>query len=411
MQKDICIIGAGAAGLTAAIFASRSGKKVTIIESNTTAGRKLLKTGGGRCNITHQHTVDEFLRACNPYSRFLRHCSYEFSPDDVCEFFQQNGLMLKTEPDGCVFPITNRANDVLRILVDLARRGKVEFVYAKPIAAIEKNGNVFNVKTESLNIEAKSVIIATGGCSLQMTGSTGDGYRFAQSLGHTVNPPRACLVPLVAKESWVGEISGVALKNAVLSAKVGKKKIKLSGPVIFTSTGIGGPVVLNFSREILEQISEADVEISLDLMPDFDQESVEKFILEKIAENPKKELAGIFVGYLPRALAIMLCDMLGPKKAIIANQLSRKQRNLLVSLIKNLPMTVTATRPINEATVTRGGVSIDEIDSKTMQSKIVDGLFFAGEVIDVDGPCGGYNLQIAWSTGALAGKCAADFAD
>ena len=407
MKKQICIIGAGAAGLIAASSAADNGAKIVIVDSNTTAGRKLLKTGGGRCNVTNDLPVNDFLRMCEPYSRFLRHSVYEFSPQAVCEYFKSRGLAMQTQPDGCVFPLTNRASDVLRILVDDARRKGVEFVYGKQVESVYKGNDHFIVQASGLSIESDRVIIATGGCSLPATGSTGMGLGFAKQLGHSIVTPTACLVPLVIKEEWVNALAGVAINRAVLSSPALGKKSRLEGPLVFTANGIGGPAVLNFSRHIVDQLKDGPVEINIDFLPEMDQQQADQMIIEKVAQNPKRELAGIFVNILPRSLAICLCSNVSGARNLIANQLTRQQRMELVDMLKKLTLTVVALRPIAEATVTRGGVSNEEIDSKTMQSQIVTGLYFAGEVIDADGPCGGYNLQIAWSTGALAGKSAA----
>lgn len=408
MKTDICIIGSGAAGLMAGIVAAQNGAKVALVDSNSNPGRKLLKTGGGRCNITHEQSIDEFLRDCEPYSRFLRHSSYEFSPEAVCEFFKEKGIGLVTEPNGCVFPITNRANDVVRVLVDTARRSGAEFVQNCTIDSIEKNGSEFLLRGCGKEIQASKIIIATGGKSLSMTGSKGDGYKFAASLGHTINQPRACLVQLISSDQWMHELGGVALKKVNVLFKADGKKSEFLGAMIFTSNGIGGPVVLNVSRAILNDLEDAPVEIVLDLLTDFDENMLRDEILKRISTNPKRELASIFADLLPRSLAISFCQQATQKRNMIANQLDKSSRNKLVDLLKRLPVTITKTRGIEEATITRGGVCVDEIGNKTMQSKLVDGLFFAGEVIDVDGPCGGYNLQIAWSTGALAGRCAAE---
>lgn len=297
---------------------------------------------------------------------------------------------------------------MLRVLVDTARRGSVEFIQNCTIGTIEKKGDIFSLRSESKEIISESVIIATGGKSLSLTGSRGDGYKFAVSFGHTINPPRACLVGLISSDNWLqGKLGGVSLRDVEISFKLNKKKHSLRGPMVFTSNGIGGPVVLNVSREIVDELVSGDVELSIDTLPDFDENLLRQEIINRINSNPKRELAGIFAELLPRSLAIIICQIATQKRNVIANQLDKSSRTRLLSLLKRLPITITRTRGIEEATVTRGGVSIKEIDSKTMQSRIVDSLFFAGEVIDVDGPCGGYNLQIAFSTGMLAGSSAA----
>ncbi len=407
MNIDVCIVGAGAAGLMAAISSAQSGAKTVVVDSNPNPGRKLLKTGGGRCNITHAHSVDEFLNTCQPYSRFLRHCTHEFSPESLCDFFKAKGIALTTQEDGCVFPASNRASDILRVLVDTAKQGGVEFIGNCKIDAIEKKDTFFLLRSESKEIVAKTVVIATGGKSFSSTGSRGDGYKFAASFGHKIIPPKACLVRLISSDDWLqGKLSGVSLKDVEISFKLNNKKQSLRGAMVFTSNGIGGPVVLNVSREIVDELTSGSVELFIDTLVNFDENLLREEVVNRIRSNPKRELAGIFTGLLPKSLAVVICQLATRKKTLIANQLDKSSRNRLITLLKRLPISIINTRDIEEATVTRGGVSIKEINSKTMQSKIVDSLFFAGEVIDVDGPCGGYNLQIAFSTGMLAGSSA-----
>jgi len=406
MKCDVCVIGAGPAGLTAAIFAAKSGASVTIVESNSTAGRKLLRTARGRCNLTHSGSVEDFVEAYNPFGRFLKHCLYEFSADDFRSFLTDLGLQSKEEKNGCVFPITNRACDVNRVLVDCARRKKVRFIYGKKVVSAEKHLDGFSVKTQGEAILCDSVIIATGGVSFSFTGSDGSGYELAQNFGHEIVQTKAALVPLVTLETLPGELQGVAIEKAGVTVVVNEKKIEIVGPIMFTGDGIGGPAVFDLSRLLTDILyaSSKPIPVSIDLLPDLPEQELDKLIISKCSESPKKELAGPITTILPRSVAIKLCGMLDSSHNILAGQLPKDKRKQLIKLIKNLGLTITATHPIAEATITRGGVSTEKIDPKTMQSELCRGLFFAGEVIDVDGPCGGYNLQICWSTGALAGK-------
>ena len=409
MKCDICIIGAGPAGLMAAISAAESGAGVALVEKNAVAGKKLLATGGGRCNITHTGDINEFVKAYGPYGRFLKHSLHEFSADALCRYFADHNLTTKAEKDGCVFPITNRATDVMRILIDHARRLNIRFVYEGTVTAIRKQELSFAVATAKETFFAYSVIIAAGGCSWPHTGSTGDGYDFAKQLGHTITPPHAALVPLVAVEKWLSELAGVSLPAVILSAKPADKKITAVGPIIFTHDGIGGPAVLNFSRLLADDLAHAarPIAAELDLFPQRQPDELEKHIIELCAVHPRKELAGVLQPLMPRAMALAICKLLEPSANLLAGQLTKPQRRELVLLLKRLTIHIKYPRPIAEATITRGGIPTSEIDSKTMESKICKGLFFAGEVVDVDGPCGGYNLQIAFSTGRLAGKSAA----
>ena len=409
MKCDICIIGAGPAGLMAAISAAESGAAVILIEKNAVAGKKLLATGGGRCNITHTGDIDEFVKAYAPYGRFLKHSLYEFSADALRQYFADHNLATKAEKDGCVFPLTNRATDVMRILIDHARRLNIRFIYGSKVETIRKQELLFVIATAKETFFAYSVIIAAGGCSWPHTGSTGDGYDFAKQLGHTITPPHAALVPLVATEKWLSELAGVSLPNVILAAKPADKKITVAGPMLFTHDGIGGPAVLNFSRLIADDLTHLAKPIAaeIDLFPQRQSDELEKQILDLCAVHPRKELAGVLQPLMPRAMALAICKLLEPSANLLAGQLTKPKRRELVTLLKHLTIHIKHPRPIAEATITRGGIPTGEIDSKTMESKICKGLFFAGEVIDVDGPCGGYNLQIAFSTGRLAGKSAA----
>jgi hypothetical protein len=404
---EVCIIGAGPAGLMSAIFAAQAGAKVVVIEKNTTACKKLLLTGGGRCNLTHTGAVDDFIRVYGKSGRFLRHSLYEFSPDTTHEFFDELGVATKVDNDGCVFPASERANDVREALIGRCRGTGVQFVFGRGVEKIEKRGDGFAVFTGKGIITAQKVIIATGGLSYSQTGSTGDGYKLAKLLGNTIIETRPALVPLVAKEKWVGELAGVSLDNVTLLTRVDNRKINVSGPFIFTHDGIGGPAVLDLSRLLADYLPvQKPVEIVIDVTPAMNESKLDGYLLGQLSKFSKKIIVNVLFDLVPKKLAVLICSQAGVAETT-ASHLEKEQRRKIVKLLKKLPLSITATRPIEEATITRGGVSTAEIDPKTMQSKICPGLFFAGEVIDVDGPCGGYNLQICWSTGVLAGHEAA----
>jgi hypothetical protein len=323
--------------------------------------------------------------------------------------FAQNRLAMKVEKGGYVFPLTDRASDVKRVLLDMARRSGAEFIYGKGVQSIIKRAGEFIINTGKVQIESKAVIIATGGLSWPETGSTGDGYEFARQFGHDIVEPMAALVPLVTQEKWPSSLQGVGVKDVRITATVDGKKVHSTGPMMFTNSGIGGPAVFDLSRLITRSFIDPALmfEVTIDLLPDIDHQQLDEILLAKCAEHPKKEIAWVLVSLIPRALGISLCEMVDPDHAIRTNQLSKDKRMELASLLKTLPLTIRSTRPIKEAVITSGGVSTEQIDEKTMQSTLCEGLYFAGEVIDVDGPCGGYNLQIAWSTGAVAGRSAA----
>lgn len=404
---DICIIGAGAAGLMAAITACRGGAKTAVFEKNTNVGRKLLITGGSRCNITHELSPKQFTDACQPYHRFLKHCIYDFTPQQMISFINDLGVETVTESDGCVFPASHRAVDVVDALCKEARKLGVDFYYDKPIEEIVRTDSNFTVFHAASQIEAERIIIATGGLSYPKTGSTGDGYEFAKAFSHTIVPTQSCLVPLVARQSWAGRLSGVGVKDASLLIAGEKKKNRICGPVIFTADGIGGPAVINFSRRILPMLKhDQDVQITIDLLANQTLEQSIEMFNELCRANPKKELTGLLSGLFPRSVTWELASMVDLDPSTRAAHLPKKAISRLINLIKSLPLTIIDTKPIRQATVTRGGVCTDQIDTTTMQSKLCPNLFFAGEVMDVDGPCGGYNLQIAFSTAVLAASSA-----
>jgi predicted Rossmann fold flavoprotein len=380
-----------------------------VIEANTSPGRKLLLTGAGRCNLTHQAAPRQLVREFGVKGKFLSYALYQFPPEEVRNFFTGLKLQTKLEKDGCVFSSTDRAADVRDALVNRARKLGVMFLYGKRVGDITKETNVFVVCTAREQITAEKLIIATGGLSWPQTGCTGDGYRFAQQVGHTIVEPRASLVPLVTCETWPGQLAGTAVENVKISAKLRNKKINTSGAMVFTDDGIGGPAVLDMSWYLTDYLPAVamPIVISLDLLPHVEQTGLDIQITELIAANPKKKMTNVLAEFAPKRLSAILCGQVGCDDELEAGQLRKDVRKKLVRMLKALSISIARTRPIAEATVTRGGVSVAEVKSKTMESKICPCLFFAGEVLDVDGPCGGYNLQACWSTGALAGSAAA----
>jgi len=414
----LCIIGAGPAGLMAALHAGRNHAQATILEANPTAGRKLLITGGGRCNFTHAGSPDQIARAFEGppaakgavrQERFLRHCLHEFSPDDAREFFRSRGLPETVEPDGCVFPAGNQAAEVRDVLVAEAVRLGAHIQYqAKAIDVAATEGG-FAIQTQSRRIAASRLILATGGLSYPQTGSTGDGYRFAQQLGHAVIPPKAALVPLVVQEAWVRDLAGVALADVKIRTALDKRAVVVSGNMLFTQRGIGGPAAQDLSRYLTDALFETrrSIPIEIDVLAGLDELQADRHLQNQFQTQAKKTVPNVLSEFLPRQLALTLCLLAGCGRQTQAGQLPGEQRRQLVRTIKRLPLTVTGVESIAKATVTRGGVSLAQIDPRTMESKVRPGLFFAGEVIDLDGPCGGYNLQMCWSTGALAGRSAA----
>ncbi|MBN2018787.1 MAG: NAD(P)/FAD-dependent oxidoreductase [Sedimentisphaerales bacterium] len=406
METKACIVGAGAAGLMSAIFAAQSGAKTIVIEKNAAAGEKLLLTGGGRCNLTHTGTVEDFIRAYGKFGRFLRHSLYEFSPQATVEFFSDLGLATKTEENGVVFPTGERGSDVRDALLSQCQKLNVEFIFGRGIERIEKRDNGFAAFAGREILAAQKVIITTGGLSYPQTGSTGDGFKLAKSLGHTIVEPKAALAPLITVEKWTNEPAGTSLNSVKITAQVEDKKVCVKGPMIFTQDGIGGPAVLDLSRELADYLpAKKPIEIFIDMLPSMNETKLEEYLVDRLLQYSRKIIVNILFDVVPKKVAGFLCRLAGLAETP-ANQLKKEQRREIVWLLKKFPLSISAARPIDEAIITRGGVAANEIDPKMMQSKICPGLFFAGEVIDVDGPCGGYNLQICWSTGALAGKSA-----
>ncbi|HSV27347.1 MAG TPA: NAD(P)/FAD-dependent oxidoreductase [Sedimentisphaerales bacterium] len=408
MKADVCIIGAGPAGLMAAIAAAGEGVRVVVVERNTTAGRKLLRTGKGRCNFTHDGSVEDVLRGCGRYSRFLKHSFYGFSPQAVRDFFRQRGVEDKVEEDGSVFPVSDRATDVAEALLTECRKLNVVFLYDKRAEMVARHDDGFVVQAGQEAVACGRVIVATGGMSWPQLGSTGDGLKIAESLGHTIHKPSACLVPLVMMESWVGQLAGVGVGCVKLTARLDGERLRTEGLMLFTQDGIGGPAALDMSWRLADALAEGrTVDMAVDLLPRMEDRQVDESLQEACARQPRKDVRSLMMMWWPRSFCETLCRLADVSAGLIGAELPKAKRRKLVHLIKTLPLTIVRARPIEEGTVTRGGVVTEEINPGTMESKVCPGIFFAGEVIDVDGLCGGYNLQIAWSTGRLAGKNAA----
>ncbi len=398
--------------MMAAVAAAQAGAKVCVLERNSALGRKLLLTGGGRCNLTHGGTVEGLVQAYGHCGRFLRHALHIFGPDAVMRFFAERQVPCTIEQDGCVFPAVHRATDVCRTLYETGRDLGVQYLYSRRVEAITRIESGFELHTTGQTVQARTVIIAAGGASWPQTGSDGDGWRLAKEFGHTLIPPRAAVCPVVAAESWVGQLQGVALEDAALKSTIGGKKIAARGALVFTANGLGGPAVFDLSREVTDTLfaGRGPVAIVTDLVPTLTIEQLDAELVAQSAAHAKRRAFTVLAGRMPRALAMLLLSQIEPSPSLLAGQITRQQRRKLTELVKSLPLTITATAPLAQATVTRGGVALDEIDPKTMQSHKCPGLFFAGETLNADGPCGGYNLQIAWATGVLAGRSAAQLA-
>ena len=404
MRKTV-VIGGGAAGLIAAGTAARRGNSVILLEKNERPARKVIITGKGRCNVTNNTDNAGLMRAVVRNPKFLYSAFEGFSATDTIKFFESLGVPLKTERGNRVFPQSDKSTDIADALLKFAKSAGVKIVQETVSELIFSGGVVGGVKTEAGNTySADSVIIATGGLSYPLTGSTGDGYRLAESVGHTVTETSGSLVPVVVHEGWCSKVEGLSLRNVTLSLyENGKKKPVLSelGELVFTGYGISGPLALSCSAHIKK---DKEYSIFIDLKPALSEEKLDARIMRDFAENLNKNFANSLSALLPRSIIPVIVSLSGIKADTKVNQITREQRINLVRTIKGLKLTVIGLRPVQEAVITRGGVSVKEISPSSMESKICKGLFFAGEVIDVDAYTGGYNLQIAFSTGVLAGN-------
>ena len=405
-MKKVVIIGAGPAGMTAAYSASQNGIDVVLVEKNERVGRKLLITGKGRCNITNNCEVEELIANVNTNGKFLYSAFYTFTNDAVMEMFESLGVRLKTERGNRVFPESDRAMDVVDAMSRLIKRKNIKLVTGKIVKDIkEKNGKVESVVlSDGKEIKADAVIIATGGASYQRTGSTGDGYRLAEKLGHKITPLKPSLIGLEIQEDFVSKLKGLSLRNVAINV-YGKKNKKIYddfGEMEFTDYGVDGPIIKSASC-IMRDLSKESYKISLDLKPALDHEKLDKRVQRDFQKYINKRFENSLSDLLPSKMIPVIVELSGIDPATPVNSITKEERRNLVNTIKNIEMHVKRYRPMEEAIVTSGGVKTSEINSSTMESKLVEGLYFAGEVIDVDAYTGGFNLQIAFSTGYLAG--------
>ncbi len=400
-MTDVIVIGAGAAGMMAAITAAHNGASVLVIEKNKEFGLKIGITGKGRCNLTNNCTLNEFMENVPTNPRFLYRALTDFSSDDTMEFFASRGIPLKTERGRRVFPESDSAQDIRHCLRRETEKN-CKCVRDTVKELLTENGNIVGVKTQSKTYFANSVIIATGGMSYPRTGSTGDGYRLASAVGHSIVTPCGSLVPLVCSGKICRDLMGLSLRNiGVRFVKDGKTLYSDEGELLFTHFGVSGPTILSASAVIGKNYP---VTMYIDLKPALDNETLDKRLLRDINDNKNKIYSNLLSGLLPSKMIPVFVSLSGIDPNKKANEITKEERRRICELLKNLSFTVTGTRPVEEAIVTSGGVSVKEINPSTMESRLVKGLYFAGEVIDVDAYTGGYNLQIAFSTGHLAGE-------
>ena len=404
MGYDGIVIGGGPAGMFAAITAAGRGQNVLLLEKNDRLGKKLLITGKGRCNVTNYCSAQEVLQNVPRNGRFLYSAMTAFPPEKTKAFFEQRGCSLKTERGNRVFPVTDKAQSILDCLRSELHRQKITVRSARAADIVTEDGHVTGVRTEHEEIAADWVILATGGASYPATGSTGDGYAMAARLGHTILPPEGSLVPLETAGDDCQQMQGLSLRNVGVKLLGGKGKAlyKDFGELLFTHFGVSGPTVLSASCHLKGD----GCRLVLDLKPALDPEKLEARILRDLEQYQNRSMENALVDLLPRSMIPVVLRRLEIPGSLQANSLTKGKRRALVELLKSFSIEITGKRPVSEAIITSGGVKVSEIDPKTMESKLAEGLYFAGEIIDCDAYTGGFNLQIAWATAWAAGMAA-----
>ena len=408
-MSEIIVIGGGAAGMMAAITAARRGAGVTLLEPNERLGKKLNITGKGRCNVTNDCDQETLMANIPGNGRFLYSALTRFTPQDAMAFFEALGVPLKVERGNRVFPVSDRSFDISGALERELRRLRVRILRERAAEITAEDGRVTGVQTDRQHHPGDAVVLATGGVSYPGTGSTGDGYAMAAALGHTIVPPRGSLVPLESGDADCAAMQGLSLRNVEATVLNGKNKpvFREFGEMLFTHFGVSGPLMLSASAH-LRRWDKEQYRLSIDLKPALDQQKLDNRILRDIGENPNRDMANILSGLVHRSMVPVLLRRLALPEGEKANSLTKEQRRALVQELKHFTVSLTGPRPVAEAIVTAGGVKVGDVVPGTMASKLAEGLYFAGEILDVDAYTGGFNLQIAWATGYLAGLSAAE---
>lgn len=412
-MSNIIIIGGGASGMLAAIIAGRRGHHVTILEKNEKLGKKLFITGKGRCNLTNACDADTFFNNIMNGRKFMYSSFHGFTNEQTISFFEELGLKTKVERGGRVFPQSDKSSDVIRVLQQEIKRPEYRIdirLNTEVKSILNMNQEVKGVMLKNnMKLQADAVIIATGGCSYRACGTTGDGYRFAKESGHTIIACQSALVPFETKEPYPQMLQGLSLKNVNAKLMYQDKKIyEEMGEMLFTHFGVSGPLVLTASSFVKPDMYGADLHMIIDLKPALDTQQLDSRILRDFADNQNKQFRNSLGKLLPSKLIPIIIRLSGIDENKRVNEITKEERGNLVQLLKNLTLTITANRGYDEAIITRGGISLKEVNPKTMESKLVKGLYFTGEVLDIDALTGGFNLQIAWSTAYAAGSAIED---
>ena len=400
-KHDIAIIGAGPAGMMAAIRASENGKRVILIDRNPAIGRKLLATGNGRCNLTNAYTALDRYHCGDP--NLIATVLNQFDHQATLDFFQDLGLVLKEEDNGRIFPRTNQASSVVEVLRQSLYKNKVDIMLDARVAKIEKSSG-WNISLEAGSaLQSEKLIIATGGRAAHYLGSTGDGIFWAHNLGHTITPIHAALVPIETVEQWPNDVQGIKVEAAIWATSSDKKINQSTGDVLFTSYGVSGPAVMALAGSIAPLLNSSTVQLHIDLFPDMTEDELDQIVLRIIERDSKRSLENALVGLLPSGLIPIVIKLAGITQSTQVTAISKSKRLDIVRLLKDITLTVSKLRPFKEAQVMAGGINSQEINPQSLQSRLVNGLYFAGEILDVDGDSGGFNLQWAWSSGYVAG--------
>ena len=406
-MSNVIVVGGGAAGMMAAIFAARNGQNVTLLEKNEKLGKKIFITGKGRCNITNASEIEDLFSAVISNPKFLYSGFYSFTNDQVIHFFEELGVATKIERGNRVFPVSDHSSDVIAALAREMQHLKVKVQLHCEVKELLIN-NEREIKGVRLangkKMTADAVVVATGGISYPSTGSTGDGYCFARNCGHKVTELFPSLVPMEVKEWYAKELQGLSLKNIEIHITDGKKKLYDEfGEMLFTHYGVTGPVILSASSIVGKTLEKKELVLHIDLKPALTEEQLDKRLLREFEANHNKQFKNAIDSLLPAKLRPVIIELSGIEEEKKVHEITKEERLNLLRLIKDFHMTLTGLRGYNEAIITKGGISVKEIDPGTMESKLIKNLYFAGEVLDLDAVTGGYNLQIAWSTGYLAG--------